>query len=72
MLQLQYLTSQCELFHTLLGIQLNWAMLCFCFVQSFMFYEGYNIDSKASAVNIRVEKKKKSLYTFTQQLHAKI
>lgn len=35
-----------------------------------MFYEGYNIDSKACAVNIRAGKKKKmAVFTFTEELY---
>lgn len=45
-------------------------MLCFCSVQSFMFYEGYNIDSEGSTVNIRVGKKTPfSMFMFAQQLY---
>ena len=35
-----------------------------------MFHEGYNIDSKACAVNIRAGKEKKmSVFTFTEELY---
>ena len=67
--ELHYLTSQRSFFHTLLGIQLSWAVLCFCFVQSFMFYEGYNIDSEGSTVNIRGRRGEKTPFCVLHSSH---